>query len=63
MHRSEMLDDAWSQIQSAYGENVIETVNDLGVYLAPEEIDRRIGLRSDRVDSASLPDAQNRLQG
>ena len=57
------LDDAWSQIQAAYGENLIETVNHLGVYLAPEEIDGRIGLRRDRVDSTSLPDAQDRLQG
>lgn len=31
-----MLDDSWSKIQSMYGENVIETVSGLGVYLAPK---------------------------
>ncbi len=52
-----MLNEAWSQILSVYGKNVIDTVNDLGVYLAPEEIDRRLGLAHDHVDSSSLPDA------
>lgn len=57
------LDEARSQIEAIFGANVIETVSGSGLYLAPEEIDRRLGSALDQVDSSPFPDAKDRLQG